>query len=228
MSVAFVAWQTWVMMLGYIHKDQSQPHFKKVVHNIEPTEILRGIAEWQTAKLSYEDDKIMITKANLFHRLSTYRLNMDPESDNTFIQDLTTMLNSKKYMIASQYVLQSGNVRLAAAEAMYKLVKGVQPMTNEDVQDIFFTTSYTPSRPGAAVPGNRYFDPASPAHDTSTPTATEGCLAQNNLQGPARRATAETLSPFVRRLFEARSARNSAISSEPVRAPSHRITTFFS
>ena len=59
-----------MMMLGYIHKDQSLPHFRVVLHNINPNEIIKGIAEWQTAKLSYEDDKIMLTKANLFHRLS--------------------------------------------------------------------------------------------------------------------------------------------------------------
>ena len=112
------------MMLGYIHKDQSLPHFKVVLHNINPNEIIRGIAEWQTAKLSYEDDKIMLTKSNLFHRLVSYRLNADPESDNSFTHDMTNLLNTKKYMVASQFVLQSGALRLVAAESMYKLVKG--------------------------------------------------------------------------------------------------------
>ena len=90
--------QNWMMMLGYIHKDQTLPHFKIVLHNINPNEIVKGIAEWQTAKLSYEDDKIMLTKANLFHRLSSYRLNSDPESNNSFVQDMTNLLNTKKYI----------------------------------------------------------------------------------------------------------------------------------
>ena len=66
----------------------------------------------------------MLTKSNLFHRLASYRLNADPESDNSFTHDMTNLLNTKKYMVASQFVLQSGALRLVAAESMYKLVKG--------------------------------------------------------------------------------------------------------
>lgn len=42
------------MMLGYLHKDISQPHFQVRLHNINPNDVVRGQAEWQTAKLSYE------------------------------------------------------------------------------------------------------------------------------------------------------------------------------
>ena len=97
-------------MLGYIHKDQTLPHFKIVLHNINPNEIVKGIAEWQTAKLSYEDDKIMLTKANLFHRLSSYRLNSDPESNNSFVQDMTNLLNTKKYTATSPRLTTNNKV----------------------------------------------------------------------------------------------------------------------
>ena len=189
-------------MLGYIHKDQSLPHFRVVLHNINPNEIVKGIAEWQTAKLSYEDDKIMLTKANLFHRLSSFRLNSDPESNNSFVHDMTNLLNTKKYMVASQFVLQSGALRVVAAESMYKLVKGVEPMTSTDTTDLFFQPGFTPYRPGAAVPGQRFFDrepePVTQPEPATPIRATEGCLATDNPQGPSPRATMETLSPFVR------------------------------
>ena len=195
-----------MMMLGYIHKDQMLPHFKIVLHNINPNEIVKGIAEWQTAKLSYEDDKIMLTKANLFHRLSSYRLNSDPESNNSFVHDMTNLLNTKKYMVASQFVLQSGALRVVAAESMYKLVKGVEPMTSTDTTDLFFQHCYTLYRPGAAVPGQRFFDrEPEPVTDTEPATpirATEGCLATDNLQGPSPRASMETLSPFMRNIIQ--------------------------
>ena len=54
-------------------------------------EIEQGVAEWRSMKLSYEDDKIMITKSNIFHRLSTYRLNASPESDNDFLSDMVLL-----------------------------------------------------------------------------------------------------------------------------------------
>ena len=100
------------MMLGYLHKDQAQPHFQVRLWNINPGDIIKGQAEWQTAKLSYEDDKIMITKPNIFHRLSTFRLNSDPESDNTFLEEMTNMLNTKKYMVSTSFITQTGALRL--------------------------------------------------------------------------------------------------------------------
>lgn len=144
-------------MLGYVHKDQNQPHFQVRLHNINPADVIRGQAEWQTAKLSYEDDKIMITKPNVFHRLSTYRLNADPESDHTFLEEMTNMLNTKKYMVSTAFITQTGALRLRAAEAMWKLVKG-HSMTVADIEGLFFQQQYTPYRPGAAVPGERFFD----------------------------------------------------------------------
>ena len=194
-----------MMMLGYIHKDQSLPHFRVVLHNINPNEIIKGIAEWQTAKLSYEDNKIMLTKANLFHRLSTYRMNSDPESNNSFVHDMTNLLNTKKYMVATQFVLQSGALRVVAAESMYKLVKGVEPMTSTDTTDLFFQPGFAPYRPGAAVPGQRFFDsepePVTQPEPATPLRATDGCLANDNPQGPSPRASVETLSPFVRRMM---------------------------
>ena len=122
-------------------------------------------------------------------------------------------------------------------------------MTSSDVTNLFFqvTSSYTPYRPGAPVPGQRFFDPApEPAtqvsrltphasrlephfasrlalhasrptpcascltprasrltqNEATTPIrATEGCLAQDNPQGPSLRASMETLSPFVRNML---------------------------
>ena len=189
------------MMLGYLHKDQSQPHFRIRLHNINPSDVIRGVAEWQTAKLSYEDDKIMITKPNMFHRLSTYRLNADPESDHTFLEEMTLMLNTKKYMVSTAFITQTGALRLPAAEAMWKLVKG-KTMTLGDTQDLFFQKPFTPYRPGAAEPGQRFFDTygaGAESTETDMPiTATEGFLATDNPQGHMPPVTDADLSPFVR------------------------------
>ena len=62
---------------------------------------------------------------------------------------MTNLLNTKKYMVASQFVLQSGALRVAAAESMYKLVKGVEPMTSTDTTDLFFQPGFIPYRAGA-------------------------------------------------------------------------------
>ena len=206
--------QTWVMMLGYLHKDQPQPHFQIRLHNINPADVIRGVAEWQTAKLSYEGDKIMITKPNMFHRLSTYRLNADPESDHSFLHEMTNMLNTKKYMVSTAFITQTGALRLPAAEAMWKLVKG-NTMTMGNTQDLFFQKPFTPYRPGAAEPGQRFFDTYGEGAETDALgaetdapiTATEGYLATDNPQGPTPPVTADCLSPFVCRQLDAQAAR---------------------
>jgi hypothetical protein len=208
------------MMLGYLHKDQAQPHFQVRLWNINPGDIIKGQAEWQTAKLSYEDDKIMITKPNIFHRLSTFRLNSDPESDNTFLEEMTNMLNTKKYMVSTSFITQTGALRLGAAESMWKLVKG-HSMTTSDTEKLFFQQQFTPYRPGAAAPGQRYFDAetsrATTAPDTDTNiTATKGFMASDNPQGALPCVTPDDLSPFVRRQLDAFSTR---MRSDPFSTP---------
>ena len=92
----FAPGQTWQMMLGYVHKDSTQPHFRICLHNINSNDIVKGIAEWQTAKLSYEDDKILLTRANLFQRLASYRANACPDTDNTFLHNMTDLFKGDR------------------------------------------------------------------------------------------------------------------------------------
>ena len=73
------------------------------------------MAEWQTAKLSYEDGMIMLSRNNMFQRLSTFRMNSNPESDNTFLEDMTDLLNSRKSTSEVHGILAGHHVRPDAA-----------------------------------------------------------------------------------------------------------------
>ena len=222
----FTPGQTWEMMLGYVHKDQSQPHFDVRLHNIDNTDVLRGIADWQTARLSYEDGMIVLSKGNMFQRLATWRMNAHPESDNTFLEDMTEMLNTRKYMVSS-LVVTTGQMRLNAAEAMWKLVKGTTTLTTNDTRDLLFAF-YSTTRPGAPEPGERYFNayPEAPQNNTSTISASEGFLTpQATVNRPP--PPAPIVSPFVRNLLAKRAAKNksqagssSADASIPIRPDS--------
>ena len=213
------------MMLGYLHKDQAQPHFQVRLWNINPGDIIKGQAEWQTAKLSYEDDKIMITKPNIFHRLSTFRLNSDPESDNTFLEEMTNMLNTKKYMVSTSFITQTGALRLGAAESMWKLVKG-HSMTTSDTEKLFFQQQFTPYRPGAAAPGQRYFDAetsrATTAPDTDTITQTSR-PPRASWRLTTRRAPCPVSLLTTSRLLSAVSWMRSRRACAPIRSPRHGL-----
>ena len=69
--------QNWTTMLGYIWKDRDKTHFRNLAHNIDNDEVKRGISEWTSLKLSYEDDKIVLNKKNFFVKaraMSSYYL----------------------------------------------------------------------------------------------------------------------------------------------------------
>ena len=53
-------------MLGYCTKDEGKPHYRMVRLNVTDEAIAAGKQAWATARLSYEDDRLVLTKKNLF------------------------------------------------------------------------------------------------------------------------------------------------------------------
>ena len=144
--------QTWVMMLGYVHKDAKLNHFQVHLYNISDAEVQQGIAEWTSAKLSYEDEKILITKGNLFHRAYAYWLNNHAGVDMSFVEVMTRMLNSGKYMVVSSMLTQGQPLHKDSSEAMWSLARGNSLLSSE-VETLLFAPRRTMMRPGAAVEG---------------------------------------------------------------------------
>ena len=73
---AFAPGQSWTPMLGYCSKDMGKPHHADVRFNVTDEEIKAGKAAWAAARISYEDDRLVLTKKSLFQALyaSMYRL----------------------------------------------------------------------------------------------------------------------------------------------------------
>lgn len=69
----FAPGQRWHAMLGYCTKDHGCAHYKMVRHNVSDDDIERGKGEWASAKLSYEDDRCVIGRANLFSSVYNWR-----------------------------------------------------------------------------------------------------------------------------------------------------------
>jgi hypothetical protein len=72
---AFAPGQSWTAMLGYCSKDMGKPHYADARLNVTDDEIKAGKAAWATARISYEDDRLVLTKKSLFQALyaSMYR-----------------------------------------------------------------------------------------------------------------------------------------------------------
>ena len=67
------------------------------------------------------------------------------------------MLNKHHHIPHHQmFFTVGGKIPLSAAEGMWKLIKK-QPISEGEVADMFFDTRFGSARPGAAIPGNRYY-----------------------------------------------------------------------
>ena len=65
----FAPGQSWQPMLGYVTKDEGKSHYACVRLNVTDAEIAAGKTAWATCRLSYEEDRLVLTKKNLFQAL---------------------------------------------------------------------------------------------------------------------------------------------------------------
>ena len=133
--------QTFVRMLGYVHKDRHLSHFKNISKGVTDAEIEEGISEHAALKLSYMDDKIVVNKTNMFQRVLAFD---DTNVDCTFLEMMTRMLNTDKYILSATLLMNSaGQMRESAAEAYYASILG-KSVDEEDVRAMLFIKEYSP------------------------------------------------------------------------------------
>ena len=189
------------MMLGYLHKDANLVHFRKFYYNINEDEVEAGKTEWKSAKLSYEDDKIVVSRAQMFMKAYSFYVTYCNGEDISYVDVMMRMLNSGRFVMASGFVSVGAPIRQVAAEAMWKNVIG-RKLSRDEVKQLLFAQT-APSRPGSAVPGERYFDeaPEAPALPTpSTPLGVNGGALETNNEQPVPRGDRSSFMQVVRRV----------------------------
>ena len=179
--------QTWGMMCGYCTKDFGKPHYRCVRHNVSQAEIDAGVRDWQSAKLSYDENKTVLTKKNLFEQLYSYKANQPPDSAHTsFIEVLTDMLNTGQYVFSPLAIMGYGvTMRAAAADALWALVHGRRVTMDAVAACVFSDYNYSSGRTGYAAPHERFYSadhrpPAgsrAPSPSPSTPPDSPGAPA---------------------------------------------------
>ena len=147
----FGAGQNWSMMLGYIHKDRGAPHFQAFTHEVPQGDVDKGIEEWRAARLTYEDDKILLNTTNFFQRLHAYYLSelacRSNASALSWLTVLTHMLNTGRYMLSSRMLMNTfGQMHYKAAEAYWFLVTGC-PVTEDQVEAMVCVPRWKPYDP---------------------------------------------------------------------------------
>ena len=181
---AFAPGQTWPMMIGYCTKDFGQPHYRMVRKGVSDEEIAAGVAQWQSARLSYEDDKVVLTKKNLFQHLYSFIANGEPGAFPTFIEAMTSMLNTLKYVPSPMHIMgYGGSMRSAAAQALWLLAND-RPISMAQCGALFLSDNSSDSPGGTSHAERYYHDMPGAEHRGAPPT-----------QGTPSRRRAPTRSP---------------------------------
>ena len=194
--------QTWGMMLAYCTKDVGKPHYRCVMHNVSQEEIDAGFRDWQSARLSYDEGRVQLTKKNLFDQLYAYRSSCPPDlAYRSFIETFTDMLNTGQYVVSPLAIMGYGiAMRAAAAEAFWALIYK-QPMTMDMCSTLVFSDYW--SQGARARPHERYYagDYAGPAAAAADRTR---AARSHSPSPPPSRPASPALSPLAARAARAR------------------------
>jgi hypothetical protein len=130
--------QTTQRMVGYTFKDMNLSTFRNRKKNVSEQMIEAGIAEHASLKLSYTDDKILLTKANLFNKAYVKWVNEVAPAKVTFTHVMTLILNDKKHMLSGTILMNSnGQMRRSSAEIYWALIMGKE-ITEWEVRHMLY------------------------------------------------------------------------------------------
>ena len=133
-----VAGQTLSRMIGYVHKDRNLSTFHNRSKNVTEAMVQAGIEEHASLKLSYMDNKIMVTKSNLFQKAWSFWTNHKAPATLNFSQVITMLLNDGSHMLSASVLMNSnGQMRRSAAEVYWSLLMGHE-LTEFEVQQMLF------------------------------------------------------------------------------------------
>ena len=91
--------QTVQRMIGYVRKDRHLTTFRNRNKGITPDMIALGIAEHESLKMSYLDNKILVTKANLFNKAYVKWYSEYAPAKLSFSQIMCNLLNDNKHAL---------------------------------------------------------------------------------------------------------------------------------
>ena len=117
--------QTVPRMIGYVRKDRNLSTFHNRNKGVTEDMIAAGIAEHQSLKLSYTDNKILITKSNMFQKAFVKWTNEIAPATVSFSTVMTKLLNDNAHVLSATILMNSnGQMRRSAAEVYWALLMG--------------------------------------------------------------------------------------------------------
>ncbi|KAI5064566.1 hypothetical protein GOP47_0021236 [Adiantum capillus-veneris] len=127
-------------MVGYCLKDQDEPHFQKVVHNITSNDVNAGVELYSLYGADELKNRVFLTPTNIFDRALMYwKFKLRHPAGNDFLSTLHIMVKSGNYYPSSCWITpyQGRGMHLPKIKALWRCMIYPSIATYEDILNIF-------------------------------------------------------------------------------------------
>jgi hypothetical protein len=147
--------QTFALMIGYISKDEGQPHFQTRLFRISNQEIQAGRLEHSSMQATFDEDRKVINMKNFFSEC--FKFNKRSFSPLVVSIDfcLAYMIQSQQYCLTPDFISCYRKIDLNEANTLWDMLHQPENATVAKVRSIIFDPRTYDSR----RPAPRYFMP---------------------------------------------------------------------
>lgn len=153
---------TWHGLIGYCLKDQDQPHFRCVMHNITSEDAQAGIEAYVQLGAGPLKNKTMLTPSNLYKRALVYfQMHYKGDKNSCTFQDvLMDMCRTGKYYPSASWVIpfQGKGMSHERAAALWRIMVAPSSTTATHIHKVFFFNGTAPEWGAFPNDRGRYFD----------------------------------------------------------------------
>ncbi|KAI5070598.1 hypothetical protein GOP47_0014941 [Adiantum capillus-veneris] len=127
-------------MLGYCLKEQDEPHFRKVMHNISSADVNKGVELYTLYEADELKNRVCLTPVNIFDRaLMFWKFKLRHPIGNDFLSTVHRMIKTGKYYPSSSWITphQGRGMEMAKIKSLWNCMIYPSCTTYEDIVSIF-------------------------------------------------------------------------------------------
>ncbi|KAI5077190.1 hypothetical protein GOP47_0007014 [Adiantum capillus-veneris] len=140
-------------MVGYCMKDEGEPHFQKLTHNVTVDDINKGVELYTLYGVDDLTNRVCLTSNNIFDRAAMYwKFKMRHPLGNDFLSTLHIMVRTGKYYPSSSWIIpyQGRGMYLKKIRVMWCCMAFPSTVTYQDIVSIFVANDlYANAQPRA-------------------------------------------------------------------------------
>lgn len=130
--------QTFTAMVGYISKDEGQPHYQIRTHNVSPAELSAGRREHAAMLTSFDDEKKIVNMKNFFNECFKFNKRCLSPCIVPIEYALTYMVQSGNYVLTPDFISVYRKIDLHEAAILWDMIHQPQNATVAGILGVVF------------------------------------------------------------------------------------------